>query len=111
MNKLKIIGVLLAALFLVGCDRIEVNGSPERVVPTRDDRTFTMTIEVVPEDRINDRCHALGVMYEANGCASFNLITKSCTIYVVAPKTVDDVDHFAVIGHETWHCRFGEWHQ
>lgn len=85
--------------------------SPEPIVPTRDDETFTMTVKVVPSGSIQERCSSLGVDYDANGCAAFDLDTKHCTIFVAAPRHVDDQERFAIIGHETWHCRFGRWHQ
>lgn len=70
-----------------------------------------MTVEVIPEHKITEHCSNLGVTYDANGCTAYNLDTNSCTIYVVEPRSVDDTDRFAVIGHETWHCRYGRWHQ
>jgi hypothetical protein len=101
------LNLLLVLVLLAGCDRLAV----EPITPTRDDRTFTLTVDVIPEDEIVKHCSRLGVKYDANGCAAFNHDTKHCTIYVVAPRHVDDAERFSVIGHETWHCRFGEWHQ
>lgn len=102
---------ILTAVLAAGCDVNHSADSPNDIVPTRDDKTFTMTVETVPADRITQRCVELGVKYEANGCASFNLDTKHCTIYVVPPRFENDKEWFAVVGHETWHCRFGEWHK
>lgn len=100
---------LFLALGLVACDKLGTSTEP--IKPTRNDRTFTMTIEVVPPARITEHCTKLGVKYDANGCAAFNLDTKHCTIFVAEPRHVDDVERFSIIGHETWHCGFGTWHQ
>lgn len=106
--RIAILTILLPLAIIAGCDRLEVG---EKITPTRDDKTFTMTVETIPSNRIEGHCTALGVKYEANGCAAFNLDTKHCTIYVVEPTHADDTARFAVIGHETWHCRFGQWHK
>ena len=98
-----------AILAISACDQAPSYG--EKIVPTRDDKTFTMTVETVPESRITEQCATLGVKYEANGCAAFDLDKKHCTIYVVEPRGLDDMERLSVIGHETWHCRFGQWHQ
>jgi hypothetical protein len=95
---------------LAGCGEV-ANTFSEKIVPTWDEKTFTMTVNIVPEKEITDFCTNLGVKYDANGCSSFNSQTKECVIYVVEPRHVDDTERFSVIGHETWHCRFGEWHQ
>lgn len=109
MNRPALLAALLTASFLVAsCDQLAAG---EKIEPTRDDKTFTMTVETIPENQITKFCSDLGVKYDANGCAAFNLDTKHCTIYVVEPRHADDVERFAVIGHETWHCRFGEWHK
>jgi hypothetical protein len=106
MRKLLLLHLLVIGL--AACDQLNVN---EQIKPTRDDATFTMTVEAMSADKITEHCSALGVQYDANGCAAFNLDTKHCTIYVVAPKHANDTEQFAVIGHETWHCRYGAWHE
>ena len=78
--------------------------------PTRDDKEFTMRVEIIDSDKITEKCTELGVQYESNGCASFNLDTKICTIYVMPLRSQDDTDRMTIIGHETWHCRYGNWH-
>jgi hypothetical protein len=108
--KAPAVAAMLATVLLAGCDQLGVNGFNEKIKPTRDDKTFTMTVETIPASTITDHCSRLGVKYDANGCAAFNLDTKHCTIYVVEPRDAEDAERFAVIGHETWHCRFGEWH-
>ena len=94
-------------MLVASCSKI--NNEP--IVPTRDQEQFTMIVKIIPNDDITEFCNKLGVGYDANGCASYNLDTNECTIYVVTPRHVDDTERFAVIGHETWHCRFGKWHQ
>lgn len=97
---------LALLVFLVGCD-VRQN---EELLQTRDDKTFTMTVELVSPEQIRSKCDALGVQYEANGCTAFNLDTKHCTIYVMPQRYAHDDERLTVIGHETWHCRFGKWH-
>ena len=111
MKAFALLFALAISVALVGCNKLEVAGSGETIKPTRDDRTFTMTVETIPAEQITQHCAKLGVSYDANGCSAFNLDTKHCTIYVVPPRGLDDTDRFSVVGHETWHCRFGEWHQ
>ena len=106
---LRLAALAIPVLFLAGCLQSDTSG--EKIVPTRDDKSFSMTVEIIPERDITEHCSKLGVKYDANGCAAFNLDTKHCTIYVVEPRHADDTERFAVIGHETWHCRFGQWHK
>ena len=109
---MRLLIIVLTAFLLSSCDN-STYGSPsfgEKIVPTRNDLNFSMTVEIVPSEKITDVCHKLGVSYDANGCASFDLDNKHCTIYVVEPRGLDDKDRFSVVGHETWHCAFGRWH-
>jgi len=105
---IKYLAAAVATLaLLAACDNYS---GQEKIKPTRADKTFTMTVEVVPEKEMESHCSQLGVTYDANGCAAFNLDTKHCTIYVMEPRHVDDTERFAIIGHETWHCMNGRWH-
>lgn len=87
------------------------NMQQEKITPTRNDKSFTMTVNFLPNDDIKDFCTKLGVSYEANGCTAFNLETKHCNIYVVEPKYVTDVERLRIMGHETLHCIYGKYHQ
>jgi len=103
MKKLLSLCILLS---LVACSKLETN----EIKPTRDQEQFTMIVKIIPNENITEFCTNLGVQYDSNGCASYNLDTNECTIYVVKPRHTEDLERFAVIGHETWHCRFGKWH-
>lgn len=98
---------LLALFLLTGCDAV----NKEPLKQTKDDQVFTVDLRVIPEIAVTELCTKLGVKYNANGCNSFNHTTKVCTIYVAAPRYVEDADRLAIIGHELWHCRFGEYHE
>lgn len=98
-------------LSLVACDKRQSLGFREPLKQTRDDKTFTMTLELVSDDRIVELCTSLGTKYKANGCTVFNLTTKHCTVYVAPQRFSLDEDRLAILGHEVWHCRFGEWHE
>jgi hypothetical protein len=107
---MKFLIALLSILALSSCNNQTVYGSREKLKHTRDDKTFTMTVELIDADKITEHCSNLGVPYEANGCTAFNLDTKHCTIYVSGQRFTHDEERLTIIGHETWHCRFGEWH-
>lgn len=96
---------VISCLFLLSCNKTE-----NQIKPTRDNKSFNMTVEIVTEKNIVQFCDNLGVSYHANGCAKYYPDKNECTIYVMPPRSVDDTELFAIVGHETWHCRFGEWH-
>lgn len=103
---MRILTILLSIIALVSCSKQDTTPLKQ----TRDDKTFTMIMEIVPQQKMTELCTKLGVQYEANGCASFNLDTKVCTIYVMPQRFQQDEERLAIIGHETWHCRYGKWH-
>lgn len=107
MKPLYTLAILSSLLVLSSCDRLS---DSKKLEQTRDNPTFTMTVELVPPDQITKKCRDLGVEYEANGCAAYNLDTNHCTIYVMPQRHAHDEERLALIGHETWHCRFGRWH-
>jgi hypothetical protein len=98
---------ILALMLLTGCD----GSNNEALKQTRDDQVFTVDLRVIPENTVSSFCGRLGVKYDSNGCNSFNYATKTCTIYVAKPKYVADSAKFSIIGHELWHCRFGQFHE
>lgn len=103
---MKIISTALVALaLLVGCNSNEVP-----LKQTRDDNTFTMTVQLIDADKITDKCNSLGTTSDSNGCATFDTVSKVCTIYVMPQRYQQDEERLIIIGHETWHCRFGQWH-
>ncbi len=99
---------LLALILLSGCDNVSFN---EQLKPTRNDLSFSVKLHIVPEQKINDTCHSLGLEYEANGCSTFNTETKECNIYVMIPRYVADISVMAISGHELWHCSKGKYHE
>lgn len=103
--------VLVVIATLTACDKLETFGSPEPIVPKRDNPSFMMTVEIIPRDKIQNHCAELGVQYDANGCTAYYPDLNKCTIYVSAPKDMADDEAFRIIGHETWHCRFGAYHE
>lgn len=107
---MKFLAIAAVLFLLASCDNRETFGSGERLKQTRDDKTFTMTLELMPANTIEAHCKRLGVQYQANGCAAFNLETKHCTVYVAPQRFANDDERLAILGHEVWHCRFGVWH-
>lgn len=106
-NATLLLAIVSAPALMVACGP---NGSEQPLKQTRDDQTFTMNVQIVPESRIEQKCSDLGVKYEANGCAAFDIVTKVCTIYVMPQRYQQDTERLTIIGHETWHCRYGQWH-
>lgn len=105
---MRLLIILLVSVFaLASCDRF----SQQPLTQTRDTKTFTMTVEVVPENQITEVCEKQGLDFKANGCAVYVPETNHCTIYVMPQRFVRDQERLTLIGHETWHCRFGQWHE
>jgi hypothetical protein len=77
---------------------------------TRDDPKFSVELVIVPEHSIKKTCADLGVQYEANGCTAFHTPANHCVIYVMPQRFMHDEQRLSIIGHELWHCRYGEWH-
>jgi hypothetical protein len=97
---------MLVCLGLMSC-----GGNTEKPLKqTRDDKQFTMVVEIVQPQDINEKCNSLGSLGDVNGCAAFNLDTKVCTIYVMPQRFQQDEERLIIIGHETMHCRYGQWH-
>lgn len=104
MNKLFLLSL---ALLLASCDS---NTPSAPIKQTRDDPVFTTELVIVPEHQIKKTCADLGVVYEANGCNAYYLDEKKCVIYVMPQRYPQDEQRLTIIGHELWHCRYGEWH-
>lgn len=103
--RMKKIALAICSVLLVSCTPQE-----EKLKQTREDYSFTMNVEIVDEKDITRVCTELGVQYEANGCAKFDLDKKECTIYVMPQRYENDARRLELIGHETWHCVYGRWH-
>lgn len=108
---MKLLALVFSVLFLASCDNGQGFSFKEKLEQTQDVKTFMMTIELVDADKINKFCSDLGVQYESNGCAAFNLDTNHCTVYVAPQRFANDSERLEILGHEAWHCRFGKWHQ
>lgn len=100
--------ILYTFAFLLAACSPQANNT--ELKKTREDYTFTMNVVIVPEDKITETCTKLGVNYQANGCAKFDLDKKECTIYVMPQRYSQDKERLEIIGHETWHCVYGRWH-
>jgi hypothetical protein len=46
--------------------------------------------------------------FHIRGCAQRN--GKVCSIYAPAPRSEEDLQRFATLGHELLHCFDGNWH-
>lgn len=103
---MKRLAILLSFLALAGCG----DNKPTPLKQTRDDPNFTTEVVIVPENKINQLCTDLGVQYEANGCSAFYMPARKCIIYVMPQRFMYDKERLEIIGHELWHCRYGEWH-
>lgn len=103
--------ILLVIVLIFSVASCSESAHQEKITPTRNDKSFTMTVNFIPNDEIKDFCSKLGVTYEANGCTAFNLETKHCNVYVAEPRYVSDNERMRVLGHETLHCVYGKYHE
>lgn len=87
------------------------NAAATELRKPRNDKTFTLIMEVLPFEKVTAKCKEIGAGEDKNGCAAFNLDTKVCTIYVAPQRYQFDDQRLAIIGHEVWHCRYGAWHE
>lgn len=94
----------VACAFLTSCTK------QASLLETRNDMTFQTIVHVIDERQIKDKCASLGVEYDANGCSSFNLDTRTCEIYIMPQRYQQDDERLVIMGHELWHCMHGKWH-
>ena len=104
--KTKTLSIVLASLLLSAC-AVE----RENLKQTRDIQAFTLVLQIVPKAEITVKCAALGVPYESQGCSSYNYFNNTCTIYAPKLGFVEDIDRLSTLGHELWHCKYGEFHE
>ena len=95
----------LALFGLVSC-----NDGTRALKQTWEMDEFTTKVVLVREDRIQEVCSNLGVPYDANGCGAIDVSKKKCTIYVMPQRYQEDAQRLQIIGHEIWHCMYGQWH-
>lgn len=91
----------------------------ERVAQQREVLEFPLRIVPLPKAQLVAQCVKLGAWPADTaekaskrrdlGCASFNLDTHTCTVYVPLSTTVDD-QATTVLGHEVMHCAYGRYH-
>jgi hypothetical protein len=103
---MKVFVALFFAALLASC----MDTDPTPLKQTRDVDFFTTKIVNVEAHRIVDVCNKLGVPYEANGCAAYYPDKNHCVIYIMPQRFMHDSERLALIGHELWHCRYGQWH-
>ena len=60
-------------------------------------------------DSYKEVSNACGVD-NVKGCASYNLKNKTCTIYSLNPRGLDDIAT-CTLGHEAKHCFDGAYHE
>ena len=85
----------------------------EPFTPTRHEDQFTMRIkEYNSVNGLREACAKIGAQTNANegGCATFDTVTKSCTIYVLKLQSSDDRNEMSLWGHELAHCKYGKYH-
>lgn len=102
--------IILASLIALSLNAF---AEPEPFKPTRHEDQFTMRInEYNTVKRLREACADLGAQtnYNEGGCAVFDNVTKSCTIYVLKLKNSEDRDEMGLWGHELAHCKYGKYH-
>jgi hypothetical protein len=105
------VALLLLAIYLMqGCsDRPSVP-----IKPTRDDRTFEVSVLLTTPERAAEICAGYGVNegFPASverGCTRFFPDEKRCEIVAPTPTHVDD-SRTTILGHELLHCVAGRYH-
>ena len=98
---------LIIPLLVFACT--SVNNSRPPVLKTRDDPTFTVTLVLMSPEAVTVKCASLGVP-ERKACNAFTTGTKQCTIYAPPQRYAEDEERLETLGHELYHCRFGQWH-
>lgn len=105
---MKAICAAVMLLALTACDK---NNMAEPIKPTHDIKSFSVTLNFVPAEKIKETCDKLGVPYTANGCNAFYTPRNHCEVYAVEPRTMNDSNEFKILGHELLHCRYGAYHE
>ena len=107
MTGKQLIAVSLTCLFILACTGIATKQDP--VLQTRDDPTFTVTLVLMSQEAVTAKCASLGAP-EMKACNAFHLDKKHCTIYATPQRFAFDTERLETLGHELYHCRFGQWH-
>lgn len=101
------IGILLV-LFLFLLTSCDTEGGKQYETINKDNRQITtMQVFWIAEDRISDKCTALGAKDGTvyRGCARSKPGDATiCEVYAVRPRDFDDRDALNHFGHEAWHC-------
>jgi hypothetical protein len=94
--------VLLAGLLLAGC------ASPP---PLQDDgRVEVVWLRVEDPQRVCQGLAGRKEFLSIAGCSRWSTEQRRCEIYAPAPRTEQDLQRFATLGHELLHCFDGSWH-
>ena len=93
-------------MLLTGCNTFQTT-------PVNNEVTITW-VRYNSEAAVDEKCKSLSKSTSTYrtilGCAVPNLKAKTCTIYTVNPRGLDD-RHTCTLGHETKHCFDGAYHE
>lgn len=106
---MKSTAVVLAALIAVAAHAEE-----EPFNPSRNDLTMTITVKMFPNAaRLREVCTDLGAQVNVNepGCCVTDTEAKTATIYVLKPRSSEDMERIGLFGHEALHPFFGRYHE
>lgn len=111
MKVFAITAILMAAL--AGCAGTYGGGYGfEPIRPTVYRNEFLVRIHIRTLKTIDAECLHQGVITvnALAGCTKFDEAANRLDMWVVEPRSVDDIEGFAVIGHELWHGARGKFH-
>ena len=95
--------IFLAGLLLGGC------ASPQP--PLQDDgRVEVVWLRVDDVQRVCQGLSGRKEFLSILGCSRWSAGQRRCEIYAPAPRTEQDLQRFATLGHELMHCFEGNWH-
>ena len=81
-------------------------------VPTRmaaPQGEITLVYRFGTAEWVNNKCQWRPGSKIVHGCAVLDEESGHCVAFLVEPRSFQDIDRLAVIGHELWHC-FGAKH-
>ena len=101
----RLVAAAMLALALPGC-------ATNHMLADFEVEKIQVTLIVVEASTVSSICEVISNMpgTHQRGCSRWSKDKSSCEIYVTAPRSVEDRDRFATIGHEVWHCFRGHFH-
>lgn len=110
---MKSINMFAVFLFSIIFSQVTIADEPLR--HTFDKRAVTIVWIKTTQANVANHCAAVSgksSWFEGNvqGCAFYNPVSDTCTVYVSEPTGYKDDNGFKLLGHEFLHCFIGDFH-